>query len=189
MSLWPWHSGGGRIQDLKARELAEAATTLLQKLGRNTQSLRLLYRALELDPFEPQALLMLIELFRGKQRGKRPVGDEIFSGIIVEYSMDRKSPITGEQRRPFDKAQLETMYYWGFVTPRGQEFDVDHLGYMTFINELMSKVGSLTNGFNMAITKIGISAGILDAARGKPTALYQEWLRSDAAALQPSKPK
>ena len=189
MSIWPWQSGNKRVQDLKSNELAEAATTVLQKLGRNTLSSRLIYRSLELNSFEPQALLMLSEVFRGKNRGHRPVGDEIFSGILIEFAMDRKSPLTMEQKRPFGKAQLEIMYYWGFVTPRGQEFDVDHLGYMTFINELMSQVRSIPNGFRIAHLKLGIASGLLDPTKATPTAIYKEWLRTDATQLLHPAPK
>ncbi len=183
VSLWPFHSGGGRIQDLKAPQLAEAALKSIQKSGRTAYSLRLIYRTLELDPFNPHALLILSELFRGKQRGVRPTGDEIYSGIIIEHAMDRKSALPADQKRHFDKARLDIMIQWGFVTQRGEEADVDHLGYMAYINELMGKVHSLTNGFLIAMTKLGIQAGVLDPAKNAPTRSYQEWLQSDAKTL------
>ena len=81
ISLWPFHTRGGRIQDVKAPQMAQAAMTALQKSGRNTSSLRLLYRTLEMDPFHPQALLILSELYRGTSKNGPPTGDEILSGI------------------------------------------------------------------------------------------------------------
>jgi hypothetical protein len=167
--------------DLKAPELAEAATTTLQKLGRNALSARLIYRSLELDPYQSQALLMLSEFYRGKTR---PVGDEIFAGIIIEYAIDPKSSLSTEQKRLFDKARIEIMNLWGFVTPRAGEFDIDFLGYMSFISELAGRVGSVSNGFRTALAKLGVHAGILDPAKGGATSTYKDWLRSDAAALQ-----
>jgi len=184
VSFWPWRSRHERIKDLKAPELAETATTILQKFGRNTRSARLIYRALELDPYQPQALLMMSELFRGKSIGARPKGDEIFAGIIIEYAVGFKSPISLENKRFFDKAREEILKSWGFVKPVGNEFDVDHLGYMAYINELMGQVGSVNNGFQTARRKLGIQAGIIHPATGKPTRVYKEWLSSNASTPQ-----
>ena len=75
VSLWPWRSQHKRIQDLTASELSSAALSILHQLGKNTRSLRLIYRALELDPYYPQALLLMSELYRGKIKGVRPQGD------------------------------------------------------------------------------------------------------------------
>ena len=155
----------------------------LQTLGRNHTAFRLLYRTLELDPFHPTSLLILSELYRGHKKGARPTGDEILSGIIIEYAMDPKTAMPAQQRPRFEKARLEVMALWGFVTPRGGETDVDHLGYMTYINELMGKVRSVANGFKIALTKLGVQAGALDPAKGSLTSTYQEWLRSDAKTL------
>src|SRR5262249_27519439 len=84
VSFWPFKSSGkGRIQDLQAPRVAEAALKSFQKAGRSSLSLRLLYRTLELDPFNAQGLLILSELYRGRQKGVRPSGDEIFAGIIL----------------------------------------------------------------------------------------------------------
>lgn len=184
MSIWPWKSGGHRIKDLKAPELAEAARAMLQKLGRNALSSRLIYRALDLDPYQPQALLMLSEFYRGKVLTGKPEGDEMFSGILIEYAMDPKSNLSSDQKRMLEKARIEVMNLWGFVKPRGEEFDVDYLGYMTCVNELTAQVRSMTNGFRTALAKLGVQAGILDPAKGLPTSAYQEWLRSDAAILK-----
>jgi hypothetical protein len=181
--MWPWQSSGHRIKDLKAPDLAEAATIVLQKLGRNALSGRLIYRALELDAHQPQALLMLSEFYRGKSKAQRPTGDEIFSGIVIEYAVDAKSPLSVEQRRLFDKARIEVMKLWGFVTPRGAEFDIDYLGYMTYINELTGQVGSVLKGYQTALTKLGAYAGIFDLAKGRLTPTYGKWLHCDAATL------
>ncbi len=154
-----------------------------QKLGRSSLSFRLLYRTLELDPFNTHALLVLSELHRGKKKGERPTGDEIFAGIIIEYAMDPKSTVPALERRHFDKARLDVMALWGFVTPRGTEFDTDHLGYMNYINEQMSKVHSVANGFRIAMAKMGVQAGILDPSKGALTKTYLDWLRADASTL------
>jgi hypothetical protein len=83
----------------------------------------------------------------------------------------------------FDKARIEIMNQWGFISTRGGEPEIDHLGYMTYINELMAKVHSVTNGFLVALTKVGVQAGILDPAKGTPTKTYEEWLHADASTL------
>ena len=97
--------------------------------------------------------------------------------------MDRKNPLSVEYRRMFDKVRLEIMSQWGFVKTRGTEMDVDHLGYMTFINGLMGQVKSVSNGFKLALNKLGMQAGAIDAAKGVPTRAYQEWLHADASSL------
>jgi hypothetical protein len=183
ISLWPFRKEGGRIQDVKAPQMAEATMKSLQKLGRNNIALRMLYRTLELDPCHPNGLLVLSELFRGKEKGVRPKGDEIFSGIIIEYAMDPKTLMPADQKPRFEKARLEVMTLWGYVTPRGGETDVDHLGYMTHINELMGQVRSVANGFKMALAKLGVQAGAYDPVKGAPTHTYQEWLHSDTSTL------
>jgi hypothetical protein len=183
VSLWPFGSRVARIQDIKAPQLAEAALKSLQKTGRTGYALRLIYRTLELDPYHPHALLVLIELYRNKAKSGRPTGDEIYAGIILEYAMDRKSTVPADLRPHFDKTRVEIMTQWGFVSSRSGEAEIDHLGYMTYINELMAKVHSVSNGFKMALTQMGIQAGIVDPVKGTPTRAYQEWLHSDASAL------
>jgi hypothetical protein len=186
ISFWPFKagSGSGRIQDMHAPQMAEAALKSLQQSGRTPLSLRLVYRTLELDPFNPQGLLILSELYRSRKKGTRPTGDEILAGIVVEYAMDPKSTVPAAQKRLFDKARLDIMTSWGFITPRGTEFEVDHLGYMGYINELMAQVRSVGNGFRIAMVKLGVQAGVLDPAKGVPTRTYQEWLRADASTLR-----
>ena len=184
VSFWPFSSGGNRIQDLKAPQLAEAALKSMQKSGRTAYSLRLIYRTLELDPFHPHALLILSELFRGKYMGAKPKGDEALSGIIIEYAMDRKNVLPAEQKRHFDKARLDLMTQWGFVTSRGTESEVDHIGYMTYINEQLGKFQSVTNGFLIAMAKLGIQAGVYDPGKNTPSRAYQDWLRTDASTLR-----
>jgi hypothetical protein len=183
ISIWPFGSGSGRVKDVKAPQMAQAAMSALKTSGRSPFALRLLYRTLEVDPFHPDALLVLSGLYRGMTGGKRPTGDEIYSAIIIEYAADRKNVLSVEQKRSFDKARLEIMKEWGFVKPRGNETDVDHLGYMTYINELMTQVKSVPNGFMLALVKLGVQAGALDPTKGVPTRAYQEWLRADASTL------
>jgi hypothetical protein len=183
VSLWPFGSRTGRIQDLKAPQLAEAALKSIQKAGRSNYVLRLLYRTLELDPYHPHALLILSELYRGKTKSGRPAGDAIYAGIILEYAMDRKSTVPADLKPHFDKARVEIMNQWGFVSSRSGEAEIDHLGYMAYINELMAKVHSVSNGFKMALTQVGIQAGIVDPVKGTPNRAYQEWLHADASTL------
>jgi hypothetical protein len=181
---WPWNSKGGRIQDIPPHELANLATKNLQHSGRTALSGRMIYRTLEVDPYQPQALLMLSEMFRGKPNGARPKGDEIFAGIILEFAMDRKSGIPPDAKRFIDAARIEVLNSWGFVTERAGELDIDHIGYMTYINELMGQVRSVANGFQMAMAKLGVQSGVLDPTTGKHTQLYKDWLKSDARSIQ-----
>ncbi len=181
--MWPWQKNKKRIQDLRAHEVAAYATASWKKSGRQVLCARLIYRTLELNPFQPQALLMLAEIYRGKTTGVRPVGDESFAGIVVEYAVDSKSSLTMEQKRPFDQARSEVMALWGFAKKRGTEWDIDHIGYMTHINEVSAAFSSLTNGFQYALVKLGVQAGFLDPKQGVTTQAYQAWLHSDASTL------
>jgi hypothetical protein len=182
ISLWPFHHGG-RVMDLKAPQIAEAALKSFQQMGRAPASLRLLYRTLELDSYHPNALLLMIEIFHGHQKGTRPKGDEIYSGIILEYAMDAKNPLPHEKKALFDKTRLEIMTAWGFVTNRAGEAEVDHLGYMGYISDLLHTTHSVTNAFGEARKKLGIQAGVVDRDKGTPTHSYQQWLHSDASKL------
>ena len=169
---------------MHAAQMAEAALKSLQNSGRTPLSLRLVYRTLELDPFNAQGLLILSELYRSRKKGVRPIGDEILAGIVIEYAMGPKSTVPADKKRLFDKERLDIMTSWGFITPRGTEFDVDHLGYMTYINDLMVQVHSVSNGFRVAMVKLGVQAGILDPAKGVLTRSYQEWLKSADTTLR-----
>ena len=184
MRLWPFESTGNRVRDVKAPKLAEVALRSIQRSGRSPETLRLVYRALELDAFQPHALLVMIELFRGKKKEEgRPKGDEIYAGLLVEYSLDPKNTIPADQKPFFDKMRSDIMKSWGFVQSKGEEVDVDHIGYMGFINNLLGQVQSLTNGFKTAHAKLGVQAGALDPATHKPTPTYQDWLHTDASIL------
>jgi hypothetical protein len=164
--------------------MAEAAEKAIQTQGHTTRSLRMLYRALELDPFQPKALLLLSKHYRGDLKGTRPTGDEILSGIIIEYAMDPKSALPASEKKVFEHTRLSIMTSWGFAKPRGTETDIDHIGYMTYINELMGQVRSVSNGFRIAMAKLGVQAGALDPAKGQTSRNYQEWLRAGASTLQ-----
>jgi hypothetical protein len=183
VSFWPFGSRVAKIRDVKAPQLATAALQSLQKTGRTAYALRLLYRTLEVDPYHPHALLVLSELYRNKAKTGRPTGDEIYAGIILEYAMDRKSTVPPAMKPNIDTARVEIMNQWGFVSSRGGEAEIDHLGYMGYINELMGTVHSVANGFKSAHTKLGVQAGALDPAKGTPTPAYEEWLHADASTL------
>jgi hypothetical protein len=182
--MWPWQSGGHRIKDLKSHELMEVATSVMQKVGRNALSVRLVYRVLELDSFQPQALLILVDYFTNKTKVGRPTGDEAYAGMIIEHAFNPKSPLTVEQKRVFDKARGEVMKAWGFVAIGGQESDSDYLGYMSFVNDLVTRMGSLSGAIKAAMTKLGVQAGILDPVKGTPNRVYQEWLNADTSTLR-----
>jgi len=183
ISFWPFHTGGGRIKDLKAQQIADSAIKSLQQFGRTHLTLRLLYRTLELDPFQPKALLLLSEHYRGKTNGAPPKGDEALAGIVIEFALDPKSALPSEQKPVFEKARLEIMRDWGFVTTRAGESDVDHIGYMTCINLQLGQLKSVPNGFRIALAKLGVLAGVYDPSTGSPTRAYQDWLHANASTL------
>lgn len=181
---WPFGSRTDRMMDVPASKMSQAALKALQISGREPRALRLLYRTLEIEPNNPQGLLILSELYRGQHNGTRPTGDDILSGVIIEYAMDHKTLLPATHKPAFEKARTAVMTAWGFADHRGNEVDLDHIGYMTYINDLMRQVGSVSRGFLMALTKVGIQAGAVDAATAKKTRSYEEWLKSSNSTLQ-----
>ena len=111
-------------------------------------------------------------------------GDAYVAGGKVIVEIDSVNSSKQQLSTYFDKARVEVMSLWGFITPRAGEFDMDYLGYMSFVSELAGQVGSVSTGFRTALAKLGVHAGILDLAKGSPAPAYQEWLRSDAATLK-----
>lgn len=178
MGLWPFGTRNDRMMDVPAARMATAALKSIQASGRDPRALRYLYRTLEIEPNNAQALIILSELFRGATHGAKPTGDAIFSGIVLEYAMDPKTLLAPTHKPAFDKARTAIMTAWGFGKTRGTEVDLDHIAYMQYIHELMGTVGSVSRGFLMALTKIGVQAGCVDGATGKTTRSYDEWLRS-----------
>ncbi len=172
------------MMDVPASQMAQAALKAIQTQGRTAEALRLLYRTLEVEANNPQGLLILSEIFRGRSTGGRPTGDDYFSGIIIEYAMDPKTFLPATHKPAFEKERTKIMTMWGFAVTRGTETELDHIAYMTYINELMSKVGSVVRGFLMARTNLGVQAGALDVTTGKHTRQYEEWLKSSNSTLR-----
>lgn len=183
VSLWPFGSRTDRMMDVPASRMVQAALKALKSQGRAPNALRLLYRTLEVEANNPQALLILSELFRGRPNGGRPSGDDIYSGIIIEYAMDPKTFLPVTYKPIFERERTVIMAAWGFATQRGTEIDLDHIGYMTYINGLMSKVGSVYKGFMSAFTKLGVQAGAIEQSTAKRTRVYEDWLKSSNANL------
>jgi hypothetical protein len=172
------------MMDVPASKMSQAALKALKAQGRAPNALRPLYRTLEVEPNNPQGLLVLSELFRGRPNGNRPSGEDIYSGIIIEYAMDPKTFLPVTYKPIFERERTVIMAAWGFASQRGTEVDLDHIGYMTYINSLMSQVGSVYKGFSAALKKLGVQAGAIESATGKHTRVYDEWLKSSNANLQ-----
>ncbi len=185
VSFWPFQTRTDRVKDVAAANISQAAIKLLQKDGRTPSAMRLLYRTLELDPANPQALLMLAENFRRAQSTPKPTNDEALAGLVIEFALDPKTPLPPASKPGFEQARSSIMTAWGFAMPHGKDVELDHIGYMQHISQQLSKFGgSVQKGFLSALAMVGVKAGVIDPKNGSHTRTYEEWLNSSSSTLR-----
>lgn len=186
-----------RFADLSAEQLSRHATTA----GRSKEGFRLVYQALVKDPYQGEALRLLVDFLN-----QRPT--EQFSAIVLEYALSPGSRIGAEDRRILDQQKFLCLWTWGFSTHRSgatelgpetflerAEFEIDDRRYQRFIQDLIQEVGSLKKAFRVALTIAGIAAGflahgkyggeaasreVLHPERFAALAAYEAWLNSEA---------
>jgi hypothetical protein len=193
----PWHKEAGRhIGDLSAQELAGIATGVLQSTGRSMLAARVVYRAIEVNPYQVEAIARLSDLFRGRTIGARPEGDEALAGLVLEFGLDPESRMNKDQLVYLAAQRFDIQVLWGFAKPYADikvnlmpgspkdplKFEVQELDYLSFIMELEAHYGSPSSAFSLARVKAGIMGGFANA-KGKPLPIYREWLQSDASIL------
>ena len=180
--------------------------------GRTVFSARLIYQALVMDPYHIEVLLRLSDYLREDAPGRIPTGHGWLAGMVIEYALIFHTPMTEEHRKILNAARLKIMWLWGFAKHPGsgkqlpmadfhskRKFDLAESDYMDFMSRLLADVGgSFQGAFQIAHTRIGMLAGLLEvrdkkmipsqtfwfARDVKPTPAYEKWLNSSARNLQ-----
>jgi len=192
------------IEELDANQLARHAFNVFLFSGRHQTGAKLIYRALELDPRNAEALRCLSDLLDAE-------GTEVFSGVVLEYAMSESTAIVGEQRKVLDDLRFLAKWSWGFSRHKSGDahlaqqafaersaFTVDEDRYKDFLDQLVNRTGSLEGGFKAAHLlcgamagflvhkQLGTKAGIEESVysdRFVKTTAQSEWLRSSTEEL------
>jgi hypothetical protein len=192
------------IEQLSADRLAQYASALYQRHGRNRLGARLIYRALELEPRNAAALRGLSDLL---DKSTKP-----FAAAALEYAIDRKSEISAEDKSAIEELLFSAKHSWGFsrhlgggtnLTPDDfrdrAAFKVDSGKYRSFLDKAVRPARSLENAVRSARILCGLIGGIVEhRSKGqkvqiadtyrhgefKRSAAYTEFLRSSADTLE-----
>ena len=192
------------IEQLNAAQLGRHAFNVFLFLGRHRTGARLIYRALELDPHNAEALRCLSDLLDAE-------GTEVFSGVVLEYALAESTGLSQKECETLDDLRFLAKWSWGFSRHKSGEphlsqeafsdrsqFVVDEERYKEFLAQVVEPAGSLTRAFESAHTLCGAMAGFLvhDGAAGKAgieeslhperfekTTAYEEWCRTSTEEL------
>lgn len=192
------------IADLTAPALARHANSVFIFSGRHQIGARLVYRALQLDPYEPGALRALSDIL--DYNGTQPL-----SGLVLEYALAPDSPLSEKDRAELDDLRFLAMWSWAFSKHKSasttldaaafkdhSQFIVDHVGYREFLQPTLEQAVSLENAFLAARTLMGAMGQLLmhkTLGSAAPieeifhpdcfveTSVYAEWLQSDTGLL------
>jgi len=155
------------IGQLNAKQLARHAFNVFLFSGRHETGAKLIYRAVELDPRNIDALRCLSDLLDVD-------GTEVFSGVVLEYALSESVPKNDEELKELDDLLFLAKWSWGFSRHTSgnihlaQEdfidrsvFVVDEIRYEEFLDQILSRTCSLHDGLKSAHTLCGKIAGIL----------------------------
>jgi hypothetical protein len=168
------------IGQLTAQQLARHAFNVFLFSGRHRTGARLIYRALELDSGNAQALRCLSDLLDAD-------GTHVFSGVVLEYALSETAEISGDDRADLDNLRFLAKWSWGFSLHKSGEphlaqeafadrssFVVDEERYKDFLAQLIGPAGSLQKGYKAAHTLCGAMAGFLLHREGGGNAGLEE---------------
>lgn len=192
------------IANLNASQLARHAFNVFLFCGRHQTGACLIYRSLELEPQNPEALRCLSDLLDSN-------GTEAFSAVVLEYALREVPHLSDETRKTLDNLLFLAKWSWGFSRHNSGDphlaqdafadrsaFSVDDSGYREFIGQIIDRTGSLTGGFRAAHALCGVMARflqhcepgkdagveeLLNPERFLKTEAYDPWLRSSAEEL------
>ncbi len=189
--------------ELNAAQLANHALNIFIAEGRHIEGARVIYRALQLDPHQPDALRSLSDFHANS-------GTEAFSAATMEYTLSGAIELDPEERQKLEALHFLDIWTWGFARHNSGEaqlgaeafknrgdFEVDHAAYAAFLGTIVEPAGSLQAAFEAAHRLSGLMAGFLqhggkddpdldDVLRGEgfvETAEYPHWLQSSTDDL------
>ncbi|MDI9224893.1 hypothetical protein [Stenotrophomonas sp. PFBMAA-4] len=189
--------------ELNAAQLATHALNIFIAEGRHIEGARVIYRALQLDPHEPDALRSLSDFHASS-------GTEAFSAATMEYALSGAIDLSTEERQKLEALHFLDIWTWGFARHSSGEaqlsaeafknrddFEVDHAAYAAFLGTIVEPAGSPQAAFQAAHRLSGLMAGFLQHAsndnpdldtvlRGEgfvETPEYAQWLQSSTDDL------
>ena len=188
------------IGNLSAKELARHAFNVFLFAGRHQSGARLIYRALDLSPYDALALRCLSDLLDND-------GTQIFSAIVLEYALADNSPISLNDRAELDYLRFFSQWSWGFAHHKSGEtnlaqdafvarsdFVLDEAAYAQFLSPILQINPSAEAGFQAAHRFCGVLAGFLAPIQDKAglegcfepnnfqtTPAYELWLQESTA--------
>lgn len=155
------------IAHLNASQVARHAFNVFLFSGRHQTGARLIFRALDLQPHNPEALRCLSDLLDSN-------GTEVFSGVVLEYALSEVPHLGDEERQTLDDLRFLAKWSWGFSRHKSgnphlaqdafgdrSAFSIDDTRYRQFLDQILSRTGSLEGGFKAAHTLCGAMAGFL----------------------------
>jgi hypothetical protein len=184
-----------QICELTPAELAHYGGLVFATEGLTATAERLIYRALALHSYEPNALASLGHMLR--ERGAREQ-----CAAVLEYGLADTSPLGPDDRERLEALRAFAQRSWGLTAPRDVPSEADE--YTALVSGFVDRAGSLANAFRAALLMVGNESGLLDyteASERVPadeyfhpnrfgrSALYRDWLAAtddDLAALTSS---
>ena len=180
------------VNDFSPEELGQLALHEYALRGPNDLGLRLVFTALEKDPYQPKALLALGQLLNAFR-------EEQEAAIILEYALAIESPIPIEEQNELENLRMRFKWQWGFAKHKhgkqvlsGVDFNnqnsffIDEMRYWTFFSPLQNKAGSLELAFQTIRQQNGKEIGFLRKGPNgfSHTPAWESWLNQPPEHLE-----
>jgi hypothetical protein len=203
----PWQRKFRLIRDLNAPELMRHAQDVFSYAGWTQTTIRLLYRAIELDPYNTPAIQMVIGFFGSGVLGLSREDGLAYSAAVLEYALGARSPIQGESRTLLLGMRVTLMARQGFVRYHGEivnevqpgdqkDYEIDEPGYVAYLAGPIQRCGGKIPLFKLVHAILGLHSGLLVSHQPKGEAFvrihpehcaysqeYKRWLLSDVQQL------
>ena len=171
--------GPRRVRDLSADEAGTVASALYKRAGRNLLSARLIFRALELNSWQPNALLSLADFLRAGTRDENPSDTYMLSMVAVERARTAEG-VPQPLKEEIDAAHLRLLWEMKYAVYRkdplalptdfrdASQFQIDELGFKTMFSTQVQRMGTHTTAFRIVHAWIGQRGELL---RPRPSLL------------------
>ena len=171
-----------QIYELTPAELAHYGGLVFAAEGLTATAERLIYRALALHSYEPNALASLGHMLR--ERGAREQ-----CAAVIEYGLADTSPLGPDDRERLEALRAFAQRSWGLTGPPPAPNEADE--YTALVSGFVDRAGSLAKAFGAALLMMGNESGLLDYTgasdripadeyfhpdRFGRSALYSDWL-------------
>jgi hypothetical protein len=175
------------LATLGATELVYRAAALFVRDGEHGEPLRLLYRALELDPYHVQAHAILSSVLAD-------IGRPAAGAAVLEWTLDDDRPLFGAEREFLARERMRFGACVGFTRPWSGgaglvgdpdlllEASFDEVEYLAFFEDVVRAAGSLDGAYRAALTLTGFTGGLLEHESGADSVADDELAHSERFA-------